>query len=55
MGIKVEIDKVSKTEFNVIEKCDIKNVDNGSIFVNPNKYSNDGNKFSGNEYNSYYQ
>jgi len=54
-GVKVEIDKVSETEFVVIEEYDIKNVDKGSVFVNSDKYLNDDNKFSVNEYKSYYE
>ena len=54
-GVKVEIDKVSETEFVVIEEYDIKNVDKGSVFVNSDKYLDDDNKFSVNEYKSYYE
>ena len=53
--VKVEIDKVSETKFVVIEEYDVKNVDKDSVFVNSNKYLDEGNKFSVNEYKSYYE
>ena len=54
-GVKVEIDKVSETKFVVIEEYDVKNVDKDSVFVNSDKYLDEGNKFSVNEYKSYYE
>ena len=54
-GVKVEINKVSETEFVIIEEYDIKNVDKDSVFVNSDKYLDEDNKFSVNEYKSYYE
>ena len=54
-GVKVEIDKVSETKFVVIEEYDVKNVDKDSVFFNSDKYLDEGNKFSVNEYKSYYE
>ena len=53
-GVKVEIDKVSETEFVVIEEYDIINVDKDSVFGDL-KYIDENNKFSVNEYKSYYE
>lgn len=53
-GVKVEIDKVSETEFVVIEEYDIINVDKDSVFGEL-KYIDENNKFSVNEYKSYYE
>ncbi len=54
-GVKVEINKISDTKFVVNEEYDIKNVDRDSVFVNSSKYLDDNNKFSVNEYKSYYE
>ena len=38
-----------------VEEYDVKNVDKDSVFVNSDKYLDEGNKFSVNEYKSYYE
>ena len=54
-GVKVEINKISDTKFVVNHEYDIKTVDKNSVFANSSKYIDDNNKFSVDEYKSYFE